>query len=276
MIRRGQPLGDDAPRRWVLIPQSEHARLSHELAATWGGATVEPLFCEAHADKDPLAPARREFLAAALRHDDGWREWWANPAIDPEHGRPYAFTEMPPADAQRLWSASIEACREEGPLAGWVVASHFSALQSKRDHDWPEWRPWIERVDRERAAWLEEWVDLAVPHTVELANRTLAWLQAFDWMSLWLCCRCPAEGDAEVAAPPVLELDGATPGWSPTRWSALGRSGRVVVAPWPFTTPSLELAVSARAVAAEHRYANADELFAEAEPRELRWRLRRA
>src|SRR6056297_2161123 len=105
MIRRDVPLGSDA-KAWLCITQPEHARLSYVLASAWRGFL-------------PNAPAdvREELLTAILHHDDGWAAWEADPKIDPEHGRPYGFTEMPPHDAQSLWSASIDACESIGPLA---------------------------------------------------------------------------------------------------------------------------------------------------------------
>lgn len=267
MIRRASPLGASTPDRWALIPQQAHARLSHKLAEAWGRGPFEPLLRR-------MPDARREFLAAMLHHDDGWSDWWDAPGIDPEEGRPYAFTEMPPADAQRLWSASIDACREEGPLAGWVVAAHFSALQSKRDEDWAEWRPWIEAVDRRRAGWLADWLAASEAHTEAVAERCLAWLQAFDWMSLWLCCRCPADGEAAPDGSAVLAFDDDNEtGWPAFAFRPSGADGPVVVDPWPFASEALTLSTEAALVSADRRYASPEELMAAGSDTTLRWRL---
>ena len=264
MIRRPSPLGSATPNEWLLIPQREHARLSYSLAGAWGNDAVGSLFDEER--------VRSEFLAALLHHDDGWDAWWDDPGIDPERGRPYSFTEMPPEDAQRLWSASIEVCREFGPLAGWVVATHFSALQSKRDEDWAQWRPWIEAVDAERAVWLAEWRDTDDSLTIDLAQRALRLLQAFDWMSLWLSCKCPTNLDN--AMPADLEVGGEGADWPTIRLrSSLGGES-VDVEPWPFSDDALDLAVDARIVPADSRYASGRELKAAAKPVRLIWRLR--
>lgn len=246
MIRRDEPLGGATPGRWVLIGQPAHARLSYELAATWGGANVPPLVCPPDEPDHPLAGVRRELLDAILHHDDGWADWLDTPRIDPQHGRPYSFTEMPPAEAQQIWRDSIDACRAIGPLAGWVVASHFSALQSKPDEDFAEWVDWLARVDAERSWWLAEWLDASEHHTKELADRSLAWLQAFDWISLWLCCRCPAlRGD--LTPPEPLSLGGEATGWPAISFTP-SEAGVLFASPWPFIEPSFRLEVEGRAI----------------------------
>ena len=269
MIRRAAPLGADPPRRWLLIPQQEHARLSHAIAAAWGNDAIPPVVCPADVPDHPLAGVRRELLAAIRRHDDGWAAWWDSPGVDPEHGRPYSFTEMPPAEAQRLWRASIAICREESPLAGWVVASHFSALQGKRDADYDEWVDWLAEVDAERGPWLDEWLAASPHHTRELAERCLAWLQAMDWVSLWLCCVCPiGEGDA-VGEPLVVGEKGDL-GWPRIVFTPRG-GGDVNIAPAPFKERVLELGVDVPSVPV----ATSDPVqLADARERvELRWRL---
>ncbi|MEN0110250.1 MAG: DUF3891 family protein [Planctomycetota bacterium] len=274
MIRRSFPLRADTPTEWRLIAQREHARLSHELAAAWGGPHVPPLVCGPRGAGNPLAEARRQLLVAVRRHDDGWAEWWEEPGFDREEGRPFAFTEMPPADAQRLWSASIDACREEGTLAGWVAASHFSWLQSKRDADWPEWRAWVDRVDAKRAGWLDEWLAASPAHTRPVADRALAWLQALDWMSLWLCCKAPAEGEPIGEAAPLViggEADPWGTGWPAVTFTPTGE-GAVAVDPWPFSAESLQLAAETLAVPAA-RYAHASEMREAGRAESLVWRL---
>lgn len=232
MIRRDWPRGAEPAERWYLVSQVEHARLSHQLAAAW-----DPSFIAPH--------VRDEFLAAVLHHDDGWLGWDAAPGIDPEHGRPYAFTEMPPAEAQRIWSESIDACRALGPLAGWMVASHFTELQSKPDDDYAEWIDWLEPVREQRDAWLAEWLGVSADNTPELANRCLAWLQAFDWLSLWLCCRCPVVTEDHPTEPLVIGggVDGRL-GWPEVTFTPTA-GGQVQVDPWPFVGERVALHVAA-------------------------------
>lgn len=235
MIRRDVTLADGRPG-WLFIPQTEHARLSYVVASSWR-------------DLLPEAPdgVRDEFLAAVLRHDDGWTDWWDAPGVDPESGTPYAFTEMPPTDAQRLWLESIDACRAIGPLAGWVVASHFIALQSKRDGDYPEWVEWLDSQQSRADGWLAAWRAVSNRHTQRLAEACLHELRAFDWISLWLCCR----GGLDDEPLEMTQNEGIV------RFET-GENHRfpfdplvVRVGPWPFTVESLEVAVTGRVAPAE-------------------------
>lgn len=258
MIRRDWPRGAEPAENWYLISQVEHARLSHELASAWDSS-----FLPAH--------VREEFLAAVLHHDDGWLGWDAAPLIDPEHGRPYAFTEMPPAEAQRIWSDSIDACRALGPLAGWMVASHFTELQSKPDDDYAEWIGWLEPVRQRRDVWLGEWLGASEQNTPELAERCLAWLQAFDWLSLWLCCRCPAEkGDSPIE--PLVIGGGVDKrlGWPEVTFTPT-TGGNVQVDPWPFTVSQVELSASAKQLEASS--SQSEEFMIAASLTSLTWRM---
>ncbi len=254
MIRRDQPLGD-SPSHWLLISQVEHARLSHQLAAAWRGPLIE----------GPDS-ARQEFLAAVLHHDDGWIEWQATPKLDPQYGRPYSFTEMPPAEAQAIWSRSVDACAELGPLAGWVVASHFIDLQSKQDDDFSDWARWLGEQDRRRSAWLAEWMSDSRQNSQAVADRCLFLLQTFDWLSLWLCCKA-----AVVDQDPLerLTLEDQAHDFGPWRFSAVS-AGRLQASPWPFSKESISLRATATRVAAQ-QYSSAGDM--QHEPQALSWSL---
>ncbi len=262
MIRRNWPLGSEQPQRWQLIKQIEHARLSFELAKAWGNENVSPLLCSQEEESHPLYPARQEFIKAVLHHDDGWSSWGNDSEIDPEHGRPYSFTEMPTEASQRIWSESIRLCKAIGPLASWVVASHFSALQSKQDDDYPQWTAWLETVDADRKKALALWREQSETHTEQLANHCLDWLQAFDWMSLWLCCQCPAKQHDAIGSPLVVGGKkaigwkglGASTGWPeiifmPIKEMTAEGERILKVSPWPFATEELPLEIGAESVA---------------------------
>ena len=113
--------------------------------------------------------------------------------------------------AQQLWDDSIRACRQIGPLAGWVVASHFTALQSDPDEDHADWVPWLKKVNMEQIAWFDEWLALSDHHTLELAESSLRWLQLVDWASLWLCCYVPLHEHDQAVEPLRLQTHGEQP-----------------------------------------------------------------
>ncbi|TWT78453.1 hypothetical protein Pla123a_12450 [Posidoniimonas polymericola] len=255
MIRRSLPLqakgSDEQPESWLMISQVEHARISWQLASAWRGLLP-----------GAPQPVRDEVLAAILHHDEGWNQWAPDPHVDPKLGRPYGFTEMPPADAQQIWTHSIDACRSIGPLAGWMVASHFIVLQDKQDHDYSEWAPWLAVQHPRCDAWLAEWLAADRSHTERLANDCLVLLQAFDWLSLWLCCRAPYT-DAEPHE--SLELGRAGGPISPVCFrtdshrSSADEPRRVVVEPWPFWGETL-LLEAATLLAPARKYASYQEV----------------
>ncbi|QDU39823.1 hypothetical protein Mal4_41710 [Maioricimonas rarisocia] len=92
MIRR------TSENSWLLIAQTEHARIAAELARAWGNDRFAPLSLA-----DWLVPAIRH-------HDDGWSDWDDAPHVDPETGTPRDFTEMAMADATAIWRRSIAVC----------------------------------------------------------------------------------------------------------------------------------------------------------------------
>lgn len=283
MIRRDMPWGSLAPESWLLIAQTDHARLSLRLAEAWGGDAVPPLVCPPDLPDHPLAATRREFLEAVDHHDEGWQEWDSSPGIDPASGRPYSFTEMPVPDVQRIWDESIAACRRHGLLAGWVAAAHFSKLQSKRDGDYPEWVDWLSRVDQQREVWLRQWLQQSPAHTKELADRCLAWLQALDWISLWLCCRCPVlTRDADIDP---LTIGGDATGWPEivfTPDGTLRRNGEGLlrVAPWPFVEAGVRIDVKALSIPIDdfrskqsNGSADFPDVIQHSQPARLAWQL---
>ncbi|MGI9456913.1 MAG: DUF3891 family protein [Aeoliella sp.] len=262
MIRREVPLTDE-PANWLLISQVEHARISGELAAAWRAA--------------PSPPAvRNELLAASTHHDDGWAAAEAHPPLDPAQGRPYSFLDLPRDDSLVLWRDSILIARRIGPLAGWSVAGHFVRLLVDSEHAKRETsRAWLTEVSRWRQSWLNEWtaIDRSI-NTVRLAGECLESVRLFDWLSLWLCCQCPARPDDDAIAP-AMSVDGL--GSAPVRFEsesdqAKGEPRTVLVSPWPFVGPKVDVDALGYAVPVQE-YATSEELAKRRSPLRLRWRL---
>jgi hypothetical protein len=276
MIRRNLPLGTD-PQEWLLISQIEHARLSRMLAEHWGNDEVPPIICKPDESNPAQLKVRREVLAAIVRHDNGWAEWEAAPTLDFEYGRPLDFMEMPQTTAVSIWEKSIHAARREGPLGGWIVAGHFLALLDNSHHPLEdETANWRDRIEKERAAWHEEWLATdARLHTEALANESLRWLQLFDWLSLWHCCNCPVfpSDTLDATEPLELQVSGSHLSSILFKPSSIASGFEVLVEPWPFETPEFTFSASCNVVPAK-RYASSQELVAAYEPRQLKWRLR--
>ncbi|MFV2070379.1 MAG: DUF3891 family protein, partial [Pirellulales bacterium] len=214
MIRRDATDPDDGSPRWILIPQVEHARLAARLVEAWDGRSIAE------------HPARAEVLAAIAHHDDGWERWERSPKVDRDSGRPIAFDEMPLGESLAIWRSSIDGCRALGNLAPWMVAGHFHArlLDSSKAHT-AEADAWWQEIEPQQARWLEAWLAQSpARHDQAAAEVALAYLQAFDAVSLWFCCAERSE---------------------PHRWTAPGdltlsmiptQPDQVIVEPWPLRT----------------------------------------
>lgn len=276
MIRRNVPTGD-SPQKWLLISQVEHARISAALATAWGNENVPSVVCPPDHDNPHLMEVRRELLAAIRRHDDGWASWEASPGIDLQDQRPYTFTELPRDQSLVLWHDSIMRAAAIGPLAGWVVAGHFRQLLSDSTVDeGKSTRQWLGEVDRLQTEWLNAWRSINRPiHEPTLADECLHWLRTFDWLSLWLCCICPAtSNDAECEATTLGEGPMRT---TPVRIATERDDGeprgwKVRVSPWPFRDSQLEVDALGYAVSVGS-YRSAEALAKSRSPMRLRWRL---
>lgn len=232
MIRRNVTT-ENGQAGWLLISQVEHARLSGELAEHWGNRPSD-----AQSSFLPLI-AREELLPAIYHHDDGWQQWEESPEIDPQTGRPLAFTEMPLGVALGIWRTSISRAKEIGPLAGWVVASHFTALLShSHEAEEPLAKSWLEEFGRHRHRWLQAW-ESSDPqrNSQQNASTALHQLQLFDLLSLWLCM-------AERTVPQKFD----TPGGTKLKLTPQADRQEIALTPWPLTTSELLLTVAGRLV----------------------------
>ena len=279
MIRR-DVFDQDTVSHWILISQVEHARISAELATQWGNDEQVPTICPEGA---PLATVRREVLTTVRHHDDGWRDWSGHPDLDSD-GRPRAFTEMPLDQALPIWSDSIAVARAIGPLGGWMVAGHFSALleSSERCHQEAA-QAWLTAQQQRRVQWLDEWLAFEPErHTQLLATAALRWLQLFDAMSLWICIEAPTGDERPPHDSPYrltlpddstvsLRVVRPAPGRSPSQ------DRETVIAtidPWPFRREQLTVEASGAAVVARS-YQSTEQLIEQRRALRLRWRLAR-
>src|SRR5215213_1524999 len=109
----------DAGDAWQIVLQTDHADLSAQLAAAWGG----PGF----ARPEPYEP----LLRAARRHDDGWATWEQQPRLG-EDGAPQPFLAVPAPVHLAFYRAGVECVAEEDPAAGLLVSMHMSGLYRQR------------------------------------------------------------------------------------------------------------------------------------------------
>ena len=198
MIRRDARAEDGTPV-WVLVDQVEHARVSGDLARSWGGAGFTP--------PDP----HHTVVSAIYRHDDGWPVYDQAPDTDPAAGLPCEFTEMEMHTANAIWSGSIEKVADLGPLAQYIVASHFVTLRCEGQRaDSPEAVRFIRTYRARCQQWLAEWQQASPANTPQRAHTALAHLQLFDALSLWLCLRS-ADGRDRLHGPSSAPPSISTP-----------------------------------------------------------------
>ncbi|PHR97439.1 MAG: hypothetical protein COA78_27610 [Blastopirellula sp.] len=208
---------------WQLIKQPDHARLSADIAEHWG----KPPFQE-------LKPYYTVFQAIE-RHDDGWQGWELQPDLDQETGNPLSFMDTPFSDSNQLWRKSIDSVKNLGPLAQYLVASHFYLLREQSESaDSPEGRAFLMETNLKRNPWLNEWLASSEENTLEVAEMALKQLRFFDWISLWFCMAERTESYTFQETPSGTPLV-ITP-LSETLYQA---------DPWPWTNNEIEFQIPA-------------------------------
>ncbi len=218
----------------LCIPQSEHARISGQIARAWGNERFS-------------APEPREQVClAAARHDDGMDAFDADPERDPETGLPLGFMRMPLGAWLECWRRGPSLVAAESPYAGALVSLHGDYLLGYRrldpgDEDGRQALAAYRAEQRElRAAWLAEAAaepgsgGLSDPAAIE-RNRKL--IEIWDAMSLAVCMpRLPDSFEAVPAAGCEAQT---------IAMREVGE-GLVEVDPWPFAAAELELEASGR------------------------------
>jgi len=268
MIRREIEF-DGGEKLWLLVSQVGHAHISGQLT------------------KHLKEHFSHEVVEAIAHHDDGWTEWEAAPKINSQSGAPYSFLEMPINDAIVIWDNSINAARQFGPLAGFIVAGHFYNLLSESDHAQdPSAINWLASKRKFRTAWLDEWARANPGASLEEPKRAQQQLMIADLFSLWLCCDCPLGGDGTTILESSAMKLRTEKLLSQFKFSLIGFGRRhptldqpleamawvVAVDPYPFSVEPLSLTLMAEVVPAA-KYASWQELQSVSRPIELRWRL---
>jgi hypothetical protein len=216
----------------ICIEQADHAALAGQLARAGGNERFG-------------APAPRGPLElAAERHDDGMRDFDRSPALDPATGRPHTFRTMPRDAHMEAWERGTSALAEVSPYAALVVSLHRSELLERHRGSWLRGR--LDRTNRAQLRWqaklrrqllrrLREdssWEELTSDAALD-RNRRL--LRAWDRLSLDLCI---------PSLPGLLRDVPAADGGEDL--VVRQRDDGVVVDPWPFAAPTVEVATSGR------------------------------
>ncbi len=232
----------DAGDVWQLVLQTDHADLSGQLAAAWGG----PGF----ARPEPFDSVVR----AARRHDDGWATWEQQPRLGPD-GAPQSFLTVPASVHLAFYRAGVEVVQDEDLYAGLLVSMHMRGLyrarygvmpSPPREHE-PETQALIDAfVEQEEQRQAQLCDALEVDEAQRWTNYAL--LQAFDVVSLYVGLADAERGAAGACeGVPTVAADGAA--GEPVR-IAIEPLGpwRVRFDPYPFVEDTTPLTLRRRLV----------------------------
>lgn len=193
----------DAGDAWQIVLQTDHADLSGQLAAAWGG----PGF----ARPEPYEPVVR----AARRHDDGWAVWEQQPRLGPD-GAPQSFFDVPTPVHLAFYRAGVEAVCDEDPRAGLLVSMHMSGLYRQRYGVMPTAPRAVDEGVRDLVdAFVEQEEQRQVALRREFDDESWRWtsyalLQTFDVVSLYFGL-ANVEAGASGACEGVPTADGGDP-----------------------------------------------------------------
>ena len=257
----------EVPGEYLLITQHDHALIAGELAEHFGNdhfARPEP---------------RESALQGVRLHDCGWPLHDDEPTINKD-GKPLDVFESPRDIALRVWTASADKAAIIDPYAGLLVSLHvlslsvFASSQTSFAHEKFDLSEPSEKFavskfqhhELERQEMLRKQLGLRTdkpshhkhPHEVTQKQEdrmtfNFRMLQAMDTISLAACCTKPPAAQSQDVLP--------QPGGKPIRFNISRHGDDVVIDPWPFDQPQIELKIPLCRIAAK-TYANNDELRA--------------
>jgi Protein of unknown function (DUF3891) len=228
----------DAGDAWQIVLQTDHADVSAQLAAAWGGPGFER--------PEPYAPLVR----AARRHDDGWATWEQQPRLGAD-GAPQSFVTVPAPVHLAFYRAGVECVAEEDPAAGLLVSMHMSGLYRQRYDVMPS--P-VRELDEDVRDLVDAFVQQEEDRQVALRRMldvdeawrwtSYALLQVFDVVSLYF-----GLANVETGVPGACEGVPTADGGDPVR-IAIEPLGpwRVRFDPYPFAEDQVALTMRRRLV----------------------------
>ena len=252
---------------YLLISQHDHALIAGELAEHFGNGQF--------ARPEPRASA----LQGVRLHDCGWPLHDDEPTIDKD-GKPLDVFETPREIALKVWTASAEKASPIDPYAGLLVSLHVLSLSvfassqtsfvhEKFDLSEPSEKFAVSKFQHreiERQEMLRTQLGLRTdkpthhkhPHEVTQKKEdqltfNFRMLQAMDTISLAACCTKPPAAQSQDVIPQLRA--------TPIRFNIARRGDDVLIDPWPFDQPQIELKIPVCRIEAK-RYANNDELRA--------------
>ena len=258
----------EAEGDFLLIAQHDHALIAAELAERVGNDAFAP-----------MAEPRQAALRGVALHDCGWPLHDDQPTVNKD-GKPLDVFETPREIALPVWTASVEKAAAADPYAGLLVSLHvlslsvFASSQTSFSHEkfdlsQPHEKFAVSKFQHrelERQEKLRTQLGLRTdrpahhkqPHdarqkTEDGVTFNFRMLQAMDAISLAACCTVPPAEQTQDVMP--------RPGAPAMRLSLARRGADVIVDPWPFDLPRIELKIPVCRIAGK-AYASNEELRA--------------
>jgi hypothetical protein len=214
----------------LAIGQLSHAWLSGQLARAWGN------------DRFPHPDPREEIALGAEQHDIGWARFDLRPGISPDSGLPQSFLETSVEEHLAIWSTAPDRLLSVSEHAALVVSMHGSALSELRLQSAGAGEALLEAhvaAERERQARLRSRLGLSEDRARLIQRQMWTW----DGISLALCHGWDpftAHDVPESGGLGTVELRGAG-------------DRTVLVDPWPFSLPAVEVRCEGRVLAGPYR-----------------------
>lgn len=227
-------------RPHFVIRQTDHARMSGQLARAFGNAAFWPL--------EP----RDAMIFIAGHHDEGWEPIDAKPGRDPKTGLPWHLTQTPMADLISSGARSPDFNQRFHPVAGLISSIHTWGLWNGRyglsdriiiNGASPEFKPEAMKMldgELDRQARLKERIaaDAVDAHfaSEDWAFHNYKLLQFFDTLALYFHLTDPVAREESVFknVPRGVNDDVSI--------TVRPRDGAYEVSPWPFEGDHLEVA----------------------------------
>lgn len=228
----------------VLVTQWDHARLSGEFARRWGN--------DGFASPNPFESVCR----AATDHDRGWEQPDSQPLYDPESRRPLQFMDVDWNQHLQFYKRGVRQVMKQDRYAGLLVSMHWLGLYQRRWGLQPELDivPESERPRLDRISLAEQHHWTALIHNLwnpsqeprhrfeDRLWRNYELLQFWDRLSILICLSDLSEHEStRFEWVPRNDESGYE---TITVQSRLDST--LVLEPYPFSEPDLEVSVPAR------------------------------
>ncbi len=222
---------------WLAITQPAHAWMAGTLAAAWGnGRFARP------------EPYDAVVLATRL-HDIGWLPWDAVPRLG-DDGQPVNFLHTTLAETIPTWAQGVGQVAQMDPYSGLLVSLHATTIfqrRLERGIDSPEQQEEILAQLARLESWRADQVGNLAGHPVYGTAVSSAHLRmAYRWLRVCDLLSLVALSDVFSPEGEISEAPGQHSEEVYTIRYVRRDNFQLHLDPYPFATPTLQIAVQAR------------------------------